>query len=88
MVVQESPLNNVLPRAFVQCLSNGRKLAQLVGRDFNRKLNYCCFFIPTYSCQVSPLGSLPFLGSGNTYKSLESLCYKQLSVHYNEREAC
>lgn len=51
--VQESRINNVLSRVLVQCLSNRRKFAQLVGRDFNRRLNHCCFFIPTYSCQVS-----------------------------------
>lgn len=87
--VWENPITSVLTRAFVQCLSKGRKFAQLLGRDFNRKLNHSCFFIPTYSCQgLSPFGSLPFLGSGNTYKSLENLCYKPLSVLYNEREAC
>lgn len=70
----ERPINNVLPRAFVQCFSNRRKFAQLVGSDFNRIINHCCFFIPIHSCQVSrPLVPYPFWALA-TYKSTENLC--------------
>lgn len=45
----------------MQCFSNRRKFAQLVGSDFNRIINHCCFFIPMYSCQVSrPWVPYPF----------------------------
>lgn len=45
----------------MQCFSNRRKFAQLVGSNFNRIINHCCFFIPKYSCQVSrPWVTYPF----------------------------
>lgn len=59
LFIWESPTNNMLP--FAQCLSSKRKFAQLAWRDFNRKLNHCCFFIPTCSHQAShPSVPYPF----------------------------
>lgn len=58
---ERDPLTMYYPGPLCSVFSNRRKFAQLVGSNFNRIINHCCFFIPKYSCQVSrPWVTYPF----------------------------